>query len=122
MTIYSALQKLNIANQSVSRELLHIKERSHKSTLENMNLDEYAAIYLYTTAKMPNNRPLYTCLNEALRENDKNIIKIYFYFLKLLITALLKLVPVKQVVLRCIQADLSKRYPVGKTFVWSGFR
>jgi hypothetical protein len=122
--IDTAIQKLNgngVA-RSISRDLSVVKERISKLSTNNLSIDESTAIYWYTKGKMSTNRPLYECLNNALRGKRLTEIKPYFPFLKLFVTSLSKLDSVEQMIYRGIKTDLSEKYSVGKTFVWSGFR
>ena len=66
--------------------------------------------------------PLYECINNVLRATDRTALSTYYPFLKLFMTALSKLDGITQIIYRGIKLDLSERYPIGKTFVWSGFR
>jgi len=118
----TAIQRLNGIIRSISHDLSVVKERISKVSTHNLNAEESTAIYLYTMGKMSNRQPLYEYLNGALRAKKQTEITPYLPFLKLFITALSKLDPTGQIIYRGIKADLSEKYPVGKTFVWSSFR
>jgi hypothetical protein len=120
--ISTAIQRLNGIVRSLSHDLTVVRERVSKVPIDNLSTEESAAIYLYTMGKMSSHRPLYQCLNDALRAKNHTVVSPYFSFLKLFIIALSKLDSVEQTIFRGIKTDLSEKYSVGKTFIWSGFR
>ena len=123
MSLDAATQKVSGLVHSLSQDLSVVKERVPKTPEDNLSTDESAAIYLYTMGPKPANQSLYERLNNSLcAKNNYSFIRLYIPYLKLLITALSKLEPMGQVIYRGIKADLSEKYPVGKTFVWSKFR
>jgi hypothetical protein len=78
--------------------------------------DEAAAIHLYTQES-----PLYKTLNAYLRDRDRRKLKPLMPFLKLLLTALHKLPPLKTNVYRGVKLDLSAKHPKGKQCIWWSF-
>ena len=67
--------------------LTHVKTAKEKFINDpNLPINEAAAIYLYTMAI-----PLYGELNQALRNEDGSSLKLWFSYLKLLLTGLYKL-------------------------------
>jgi hypothetical protein len=87
-----------------------------------LSQDESAAICLYTMDWKPNDQSLCARLNLALRSKDRSEVFPYFFYLKLFLSALWKLKSVKKTIWRGVKADLSGQYPIGRTFVWWGFR
>ena len=81
--------------------------------------DESAAIGLYTMENVPNN--VYTTLNQALRSEQHSRLRPWFFFLKLLLTALDKLPSKNGLVWRGIRRDVSNKYEIGAHIVWWGF-
>lgn len=122
VSINTATQKLSGLCRSISEDLSVVKERIAKVPTDNLSTEESAAIYLYTMGGISTNRSLYEGLNNALRAKTQALVGPYVPYLKLLIAALSKLDSIPQVVYRGINADLSEKYPIGKTFVWSKFR
>jgi hypothetical protein len=96
-------------------------ERSSSSGNE-LTQNESAAIYYYTMDWKPNDQSLCARLNLALRSQDRSEVFPYFFYLKLFLSALWKLKSVKKTIWRGVKADLSGQYPIGRTFVWWGFR
>jgi hypothetical protein len=107
---------------NVARNAWIAKERTDEKPPDDLTQEESASIHLYTLEWKPGNHPLYLNLNAVLRAQNRDILVPYFGYLKLILSALWKLQSVKRTVWRGVKADLSSQYPVGKTFVWWGFR
>jgi hypothetical protein len=75
--------------------------------------DESAAIYLYTMPK-----PFFSSLNTALRSENRQALKPWFNFLKLLITALKKLPSTKGTVWRGVKYDASLDFANNDVYTW----
>ncbi|CAF3111502.1 unnamed protein product [Rotaria sp. Silwood2] len=76
---------------------------NRKSTL--LTWDESAAIYLYS---MP--IPFFSDLNKALRAENRHNLKPWFAFLKLFMTALVKLPSLKTIVWRGVWGDIGSAF------------
>jgi len=61
-------------------------------------------------------------LNKILRSENRESLSMYLPYLKLLFTALNKLKSEEGIGWRGARADLRQQYPIGKTFIWNGFR
>jgi hypothetical protein len=107
---------------NVVRNAWIAKERTDEKTLDGLTQEESASIQLYTMEWQSSNNSLYFHLNAALRAQDRGLLVPYFGYLKLILSALWKLQSVRKTVWRGVKTDLSSKYPVGKTFVWWGFR
>ncbi len=81
-----------------------------------LTMDEIAAINLYTQEG-----PFYKILNERLRNADRNKLKPFFPYLKLILKGLYKLPVVDNTVYRGVKRDLSEYFPVGKKAMWWSF-
>ena len=97
------------------------KQRCEPVPADGLTQDESAAIMLYTIEWEPHEQCLYFALNSTLRTEDRRKLKPWFSYLKLLLTALVQIPSTRHFLYRGVKLDLSKRYPVGKTFVWWGF-
>jgi len=86
--------------------------------------DQAAAIHLYTQESHPKQNSLYFKLNQALRTEDREAIKPYFHYLKLLINAL-SCIPShyspSMVLWRGISGDVSGQYQANQYYWWWGF-
>jgi hypothetical protein len=92
------------------------------SSVEGLTPEESASIHLYTMENQPSSSSFYGLLNAALRNEDRDSLKPYFAYLKLILTALFKTPSVKGVFWRGVRADLIHQYPKGKRVTWWGFR
>jgi uracil DNA glycosylase len=101
--------------------LEHFLKRSHEYARHNagpegnLSVDEVAAVYLYTTESLFHKR-----LNAALRDPDRDKIRPFFGYLRLLLGALPKLKGYTGSLWRGVAADLRPQYPRGKTLTWWG--
>jgi hypothetical protein len=75
--------------------------------------DESAAIYLYS---MP--IPFFRLLNEALRAENRHALQPWFGFLKLFITALLRLPSTKKTIWRGVSGDVGTVFDDGDVHTW----
>ena len=95
-------------------------KRSHDPT-DNLTKDESAAIFLYTMESSSDHFNVYSELNTILRLEDRTPLKSWFRYLKLIITALLKLPSSPCTVWRAVRKDLSKKYAEVQEIPWWGF-
>ncbi|CAF1435057.1 unnamed protein product [Adineta steineri] len=85
---------------------------------DGLTQDMSAAIYLYTMESPK----LYKTLNYTLRSENRQELKDWCSYLKLLLTALYKLKPVgKQTVWRGVKHDISNDYQIGRHYTWWSF-
>ncbi|CAF4657873.1 unnamed protein product [Rotaria socialis] len=88
---------------------------------DGLTRDESASIRLYSMEWYPTDKCLYVTLNETLRSADRNKLKPWFPYLKLILTALKKVPSFYGTVYRGVKLDLTKEYFQGKLFTWWGF-
>jgi hypothetical protein len=86
-----------------------------------LSIDEAASIALYSMEWEPQDECLYYVLNQTLRNENRQKLRPWFLFLKLILTALTHLPSMARTVYRGIKQEMRKEYPEGKTFVWWGF-
>jgi len=100
---------------------LALDETPHEPP-DGLTFDESAAIRLYTIEWDESRKSLYSMLNFTLKMSDRQALRPYFKYLKLLLTALVKLpcAPL-QSVWRGVHTDLSKDFPRGATVTWWAF-
>ncbi|CAF1287412.1 unnamed protein product [Rotaria sp. Silwood1] len=84
-------------------------------------INQAASITLYSMEWEPQEECLYYVLNQTLRNENRQKVKPWFLFLRLILTALAQLPSTVSNVYRGIKRDMRKEYPQGKTFVWWGF-
>jgi hypothetical protein len=105
--------------------LVYVQIALHKTPEEPPNgltIDESAAIRLYTIEWSKPHRSLYSMLNHTLQTGDREGLRPYFKYLKLLLTALAKLpcVP-RQTAWRGVTMDLSTEFPPDTLVTWWAF-
>ncbi|CAF3167779.1 unnamed protein product [Rotaria socialis] len=95
------------------KNLLHNTDRMVDIALQNSNeppdgitTDESAAIHIYTIQWPDTHDSLYKLLNRALRDERRNELKPWFSYLKLILTALYKLPPIKKTLWRAVRDPL----------------
>lgn len=84
--------------------------------LDGLTRDEAAAINIYTQ-----DSPVYKVLNSMLLKGDRDPLKQWFPFLKLLFTALHKLPSCPGTYFRGVSADIASQYTEGADIVWWAF-
>lgn len=83
--------------------------------------DELASIKLYSMDWEPSDKSFYAILNKILRSENRQQLKPWFLYLRLVLTALAQLVSSRLTVFRGVKMDLRAEYPEGSTFIWWGF-
>lgn len=95
--------------------------KSAKDLDDRLTTDEVAAIFLYTMEGSSNGSNVYSKLNQALRSEHRNEIKPWYHYLKLILTALLKLPTFPCIAWRAVPLDLSEKYVKGFEIPWLAF-
>ena len=89
---------------------------------DGLTIDESAAIRLYTIEWEENQRSLYSMLNHTLKNDDRENLRPYFKYMKLFLTALVKLPCVPPLVVwRGVTRDVSAQFPPGTMVIWWAF-
>jgi hypothetical protein len=89
---------------------------------DGLTIDESAAIRLYTIEWTKPHRSLYSMLNHALRNTDREELRPYFKYMKLFLTALAKLPCVPpSTVWRGVTKNVSADFPAGTPVTWWAF-
>ena len=96
-----------------------IAKQNFRSSTDNLTQDESAAIHLYTMQWPDSDDNLCTILNKILRSEKRNILKPWFSYLKLILTALFKLPLKRGIIWRGIRGNVSDQYQRNK--IWWGF-
>lgn len=87
-----------------------------------LTLDQSASIMLYTMSWIPRDQCLYVALNRTLRTEERENLKPWFLYLKLILTAISRLpLSTEKLIYRGIKQDLSELYQQDVKFVWWGF-
>jgi hypothetical protein len=89
---------------------------------DKLTVDESAAIRLYTIEWSGGHRSLYSMLNYTLKTQDREFLRPYFRYMKLFLSALVKLPCVPPcTVWRGVTKDLSAEFPPGTPVTWWAF-
>ena len=112
MPLENAVEKIVPFVKDVVQYANTAKEKCNRIS-DLLTWDESAAIYLYT---MPIN--FYSRLNETLRAENRDALKPWFAFLKLLMTALNKLPSSKTTVWRAVTNDIGTLPADNKETIW----
>ena len=88
---------------------------------DGLSRDQSNSIRLYSLEWQPKDKSLFYILNQALRSENRQLLRPWFLFLRLILTALYRLPSTSLIVYRGANMDLANKYPVGATIVWWGF-
>jgi hypothetical protein len=97
-------------------------DETPKEPPDGLTIDESAAIRLYTIEWTGGHRSLYSMLNYTLKTMGREHLRPYFKYMKLLVTALVKLPCVPPcTVWRGVTKDLSAEFQPGTAVTWWAF-
>ena len=116
VSIEKALQLIEPIIDQLSRYIKVAKKYCHFPSEHDLTKDQSAAIYIYTMEW--GQTSLYRLLNQALRSEDRQALKIWFPYLKLFDTALEKLPTVKEVIWRGVPLDIGRNYRENEMITW----
>ncbi len=88
---------------------------------DGLTRDESNSIRLYSLEWQPRESSLFYILNKALRSENRQLLRPWLLFLRLLLTALSHLPSTPLTVYCGVNMDLAAKYPPGTTVVWWGF-
>ena len=89
---------------------------------DGLTVDESAAIRLYTIEWEGPHRSLYSMLNHTLKKDDRERLRPYFKYMKLFLTAIVKLPCVPPLtVWRGVTKDMSTEFLPSASVTWWGF-
>jgi hypothetical protein len=99
--------------------MVWLAKRDLSLPADGLTSEESAAIRLYTMEWPKHHESIYIQLNRALRSEERDRLRPWFSYLKLILTALYKLPSIKGIVWRGICGDVSEDYK--KDYIWWGF-
>jgi hypothetical protein len=123
VTLEEATEPLKNIVPRISAYVYVAKQRA-TNPANNLSTDESASIALYTMEWEPYTDSLYYILNSTLRSEDRQNLKPWFLYLKLILTALSRLPSISVTVYRGVRNDIESNYPkyqAGKEVIWWGF-
>ena len=101
-----------------------IAKDGSKNPSDDLSSDESASIALYTMEWEPYTSSLYYILNSTLRTDDREQLKPWFLYLKLILTALFHLSSIRSTIYRSLKLNTQieyERYQEGTNVIWWGF-
>lgn len=116
VSIEKALQRIESQIKELSKYIKIAKKYCHYPNEHGLSKDQSAAVYIFTMEW--GETSLYRVLNQALRSEDRQALKIWFPYLKLFDTALNLLPTVKDVVWRGIPLKIGKHFTKDQIFTW----
>jgi Ran GTPase-activating protein (RanGAP) involved in mRNA processing and transport len=120
VTLEQAVESIVFCCPDINRRAF-IAMSNAETPADGLDQNESASIFLYTMEWTPRDECLYYVLNQTLRTENRQKLKPWYSYLKLILTALHKLPPQKQTIWRGVTLDLSQQYEVGKRYVWWAF-
>ena len=120
VSIKEAVQPLIDIVPNVLRNVFIVNQNCEEPE-DGLTPDESASIMLYTYESEPHEDSLYVILNTALRSEQRQKLKPWFSYLRLVLTGLARLPSERRFVNRGVREDLRPQYPKGKSFIWWGF-
>ncbi|CAF3973106.1 unnamed protein product [Rotaria sp. Silwood2] len=104
-------------------QMILIVKKNHNIAKDSLTTDESSSILLYTIKWKPINKSFRVILNTTLETRNQTLLKPWFRYLKLIMTALNKLPSnsTRLTVYHAVKLNLIAQYPVGRIFVWWGF-
>jgi hypothetical protein len=112
---------INIVHDILTYVQLSLNETPEQPH-DGLTIDESAAIRLYTMEWERPHRSLYSMLNHTLKKGTREELHPYYKYLKLFLTALVKLPCVEPLtVWRGVTKNLSAEFPPGTLVIWWSF-
>jgi hypothetical protein len=122
VSLEEAVDPLTSLVPDVERMAWTVKQ-SHFEGEYDLTNDEEASILLYTMEWEPRETSFYIILNNTLQAANRQLLRPWFLYLRLVMTALAKIPSDSNrlIVYRGVKLDLSAQYPKGSTVTWWGF-
>ncbi|CAF1614535.1 unnamed protein product, partial [Didymodactylos carnosus] len=92
------------------QDKIYVAKRRCRNPEDDLTTDESASIQLYTTESTTHEESLYYNLNKTLHKADRGLLKPWYSYLKLILTALWKLSSFTGLVYRDVNSNLSKEF------------
>ncbi|CAF4170637.1 unnamed protein product, partial [Rotaria sordida] len=122
LPLVKACAPLNDILHDLSKYVQLALNETPEEPLDNLTIDESAAIRLYTIEWNAPHRSLYSMLNHTLKTGTREDVRPYFKYLKLFLTAVIKLPCLPQLtVWRGVTRNLRAEFPPGTLVTWWPF-
>ncbi|CAF1672958.1 unnamed protein product, partial [Adineta ricciae] len=116
VSLDEALKSIEPQIDDLSRYIKMAKRYCKYPSEHGLTREESASLYIYTMEW--DETSLYRVLNRALRDANREIVKVWFPYLKLLDSALEKLPTTKEVVWRGVSLDIGKNFVKNQVLTW----
>ena len=116
LSLEKALEPIESQIDELPRFIKIANQYCHFPSEHGLSKDQSASIYIYTMEW--GNTSLYRVLNNALRSQNRQALRIWFPYLKLLDTALDKLPTVKEILWRGVPLDIGQSFVKDQTITW----
>ena len=122
LPLIDACEPLRYVIDNISYYAAIAVDATSKKPSHGLTRDESAAIRLYTMEWDDDRNSLYSILNSTLRLGDRKELRPWFSYLKLFLTALVKIPCARsQTVWRGIRRNVSEAFPPGTEVTWWSF-
>ncbi|CAF2248050.1 unnamed protein product [Rotaria magnacalcarata] len=121
VTLEEAVEPIVEYVPDVRRRVYFAKMKCAELSSGKLSIDEAASIALYSMEWKPQKECLYYVFNQTLRSENRDKLKPWFLFLRLILTALAQLPSITSTVFRGVKRDMRNEFPKEKTFTWWGF-
>lgn len=121
VTLEKAIERVSSLLGDEWKQYVYIAKENYNPCQYGLTIDEFAAITIYSMDWDPQETCIYRILNQALRSEDRNKLKPWFSYLKLILVALDKLPSYEGTVWRSLPFDLKNDYQKGLMMTWWGF-
>lgn len=116
VSLEQAVEPIVLFVSNVKQMVWTVKKQCQQPE-ENLSQDESASIMLYTLESS-----FYSTLNTTLRDKNRQKLKPWFLYLRLIISALSKLPSTSsRTIYRGVKEDVNQEFLKDKTFIWWGF-
>jgi len=116
VSLEQAVKPLALFVPNVDQMVWTVKKQCQQPE-DHLSQDESASIMLYTLESS-----FYSTLNTTLRDKNRQNLKPWFLYLRLIISALSKLPSTSsRTIYRGVKEDMNQEFLEGKTFIWWGF-
>ncbi|CAF0815871.1 unnamed protein product [Adineta steineri] len=102
------------------QHMAYVAKKNAQYPKDGLSSDESAAIMLYTLEWTPRKASFYLILNATLRKENREALKPWFLYLRLVFTALSRLPSVTSTIYRAVK-DVSTQHIEGEEFIWWNF-
>jgi hypothetical protein len=121
VSLEEAVKPLALLVPGVEENALLAKRKCTNPPADGLSIDESASIRLYTMEMTLPDVCLYVVLNETLRTEDREVLKPWFLYLRLIIGSLLKIPSTRRHIFRGVKRNLWQQHVKGQKTVWWAF-